>query len=32
VALQVVQSWRQKSTRTTAKPAPARAVRVEEVA
>jgi sulfoxide reductase heme-binding subunit YedZ len=32
VALQVVQSWRQKPTRTKAKPAPARAVRVEEVA
>ncbi len=32
VILQLVQSWRQKSARPTAKPAPARAVRAEEVA
>jgi sulfoxide reductase heme-binding subunit YedZ len=32
VVLQVVQSWRQKSARSTVKPAPARAVQAEEVA
>ena len=32
VILQLVQAWRQKSTRAAAKPAPARAVQVEEVA